>query len=302
MSSSTTRARWSLTGAATTRAPRSRMTPAGSLRRTWSSCWVGAELGQVRPRPVSGQPRREATTSTVEGRFRSPTSSRGAARDPATRCSSRSWRTLWPCRLDRWVAATVTGRDPTWMVANSALRCSPPPAGETAGAPPAPGAAATPAGCRSPGRPGRGRTAAGSRPRPAPGHRTRTSPLPKAWAITAGWSARPLRAWIRSTSWTANRSTAKARTRPRQRPDPPGRTLPAERRRCSRSQPAGSPSQQHRRGPAARPARRRAVDTRRESVASRQGKDHPARAGRKVELTMLEARRGEARRGEARRG
>jgi hypothetical protein len=32
----------------------------------------------VRPRPVSGQPRLEATSSTVEGRFRSPTSTRGA--------------------------------------------------------------------------------------------------------------------------------------------------------------------------------------------------------------------------------
>jgi AAA domain len=129
MSSSTTRARWSLTAAATTRAPWGRMTPAGSLRRIWSSCWVGAELGQVWPRPVSGQPRRDANISTVEGIFRSPTSSRGAARDPATACSSRSWRTLWPWRLDRWVAATVTGRDPTWMLASSAVRCSPPPAG-----------------------------------------------------------------------------------------------------------------------------------------------------------------------------
>ena len=60
MSSSTTRARWSLTGAAATLAPRGWTAPAGSLRRIWSSCWVGAELGQVRPRPVSGQPRREA--------------------------------------------------------------------------------------------------------------------------------------------------------------------------------------------------------------------------------------------------
>jgi hypothetical protein len=67
MSSSTTRARWSLTEAATTRVPRGRMTAAGSLRRTWSSCWVGAELGQVRPRPVSGQPRREASSSTCRG-------------------------------------------------------------------------------------------------------------------------------------------------------------------------------------------------------------------------------------------
>jgi hypothetical protein len=119
MSSSTTRARWSLTGAATTRVPRGRTTPAGSLRRIWSSCWVGAELGQVRPRPASGQPRREAS-STVEGMFRSPTSSRGAARDPVSPCSSRSWRTLWPWRLDRCPAATVTGRNPTWMVASSA--------------------------------------------------------------------------------------------------------------------------------------------------------------------------------------
>ena len=55
MASSTTRARWSLTGAATTLARRGWMTPAGSWRRIWSSCWVGAELGQVRPRPVSGQ-------------------------------------------------------------------------------------------------------------------------------------------------------------------------------------------------------------------------------------------------------
>jgi hypothetical protein len=36
-------------------------------------------MGQVRPRPVSGQPGREATSSTVEGMFRSPASSRGAA-------------------------------------------------------------------------------------------------------------------------------------------------------------------------------------------------------------------------------
>jgi hypothetical protein len=90
--------------------------PGWIVRRIWSSCWVGAELGQVRPRPVSGQPRREANTSTVEGMFRSPTSSRGAARDPTTTCSSRSWRTLWPWRLDRWVAATVTEGDPTWML------------------------------------------------------------------------------------------------------------------------------------------------------------------------------------------
>src|SRR5215211_5892767 len=120
MSSSTTRARWSLTGAVATLAPRGWTAPAGSLRRTWSSCWVGAELGQVRPRPVSGQPRLEATSSTVEGIFRSPTSSRGAPRDPASPCSSRSWRTLWPCLLDRWVAATMTERDATWLVGPAA--------------------------------------------------------------------------------------------------------------------------------------------------------------------------------------
>ena len=85
MSSSTTKARWSLTGAAATLVPRGWTRPAGSLRRIWSSCWVGAESGQVRPRPVSGQPRREANSSTVEGMFRSPASSRGAARDPGHR-------------------------------------------------------------------------------------------------------------------------------------------------------------------------------------------------------------------------
>jgi hypothetical protein len=92
-----------------TRAPRGSTTPAGSLHRIWFSRWLGAELGQVRPRPVSGQPRREATSSTVEGRFRSPTSSRGAAPAAARACSSRSWRTLWPCLLDKCPAATVTG-------------------------------------------------------------------------------------------------------------------------------------------------------------------------------------------------
>jgi len=36
-----------------------------------------AELGKVRPLPISGQPRREATSSTVEAMFRSPTSKPG---------------------------------------------------------------------------------------------------------------------------------------------------------------------------------------------------------------------------------
>jgi hypothetical protein len=45
MSSSATRARWSLTGAAATRTRRGWTTPAGSLRKIWSSCWVGAVLG-----------------------------------------------------------------------------------------------------------------------------------------------------------------------------------------------------------------------------------------------------------------
>jgi len=76
MSSSTTRARCSLTGAAATLEPRGRTTPAGSLRSPWSSCWVGAESGNVRPWPVSGQPCREASSSTVEGMFRSPTRDR----------------------------------------------------------------------------------------------------------------------------------------------------------------------------------------------------------------------------------
>lgn len=97
MSSSTRRARWSPTGAAVTLAPRDRITPPGSVRRMWSSCCVGAELGKVRPRPVSGHPRLEVTSSAVEGMFRSLTSRRGAARAAATCCRSRSWRTLWPC-------------------------------------------------------------------------------------------------------------------------------------------------------------------------------------------------------------
>jgi hypothetical protein len=61
MSSSTTRARWSLTGAAATLAPRGWTAPAGSLRRIWSSCWVGAGIGPggappgLGPAPPGGQ-------------------------------------------------------------------------------------------------------------------------------------------------------------------------------------------------------------------------------------------------------
>src|SRR4029453_11912072 len=64
--------------------------------------WVVAEdmvqllgrsgIGPGAAPPGLGQPRRETKTSTVEGMFKSPTSSRGAARDPASCCSSRSWR------------------------------------------------------------------------------------------------------------------------------------------------------------------------------------------------------------------
>jgi hypothetical protein len=98
---------------------------------------------------------------------------------------------LWPCRLDRWVAAAVTRREPTWMVASSAVRCSPPPAGGNRRCSSRSRATGRSAGCRRPGRPGRGRTAAGSRPRPGPAHRTRTSRCPAPGrSRLAGWRGR----------------------------------------------------------------------------------------------------------------
>ena len=153
MSSSTTRARCSLTGAAATLEPRGRTTPAGSLRSPMVEL-LGR--GGVRECPTMAPSRA------------SPAGRPAAA--PSRACSGHP---------------PVTGRDPTWMVPSSAVRCSPPPAGGTADARPAPQAAATPAGCRRRGRPGRGRTTAGSRPRSAPGHRTRTRRSPLAGRAAA---------------------------------------------------------------------------------------------------------------------
>jgi hypothetical protein len=83
MSSSTTRARWSLTGAATTLAP-GVGPPGGVVAQDMVQLLRGGGIGPGAAPPGLGPAPSGGNTSTVEGMFRSPTSSRGPARDPAT--------------------------------------------------------------------------------------------------------------------------------------------------------------------------------------------------------------------------
>jgi hypothetical protein len=125
------------------------------------------------------------------------------------------------------------------------VRCSPPPAGGTAGARRPPVAALTPAGSRRRDRPDRGQPAAESRRRPRQERRTKTSPLPgPGRSRLAGRCGRCGPAAGRPPGRPTGRHRVPG-PRPRPRPGRPGWSPPSGRQRCSRSRRAGLASRQH---------------------------------------------------------